>query len=300
MACRCHRHRLAIEMRIANLKGRAVLVDDGMALDIESASDGRFGPAPLSIYESWDAFTEWATGVALDAAVPFDENDLEAPVPNPSQVFAIGLNYRDHADEAKLSYPDDIVVFTKFASSLAGPNVAVVLPSDKVDWETELVVVIGNEAHEISESEARGVIAGYTIGQDYSERAVQSRGPAPQFSFGKSYPNFAPFGPAVVTPDELDNPDALSIGAVLEGPSAADHDGSWTIQDGTTADLIFSVTRIIADLSQVVTLRPGDLIFTGTPAGVGMAKGVFLKPGDVVTSAIQGLGSMRNELVAKS
>jgi 2-keto-4-pentenoate hydratase/2-oxohepta-3-ene-1,7-dioic acid hydratase in catechol pathway len=286
-------------MRIANLKGRAVLVGDGKALDIERASDGRFGPAPLSIYEHWDAFTQWSLGVDLAAATPFDENELDAPVPNPSQVFAIGLNYRDHADEAKLAHPDDIVVFTKFASSLAGPNVAVELPSDKVDWETELVVVIAHEAHEISESQARSVIAGYAIGQDYSERAVQGRGPAPQFSFGKSYPNFAPFGPAVVTLDELDNPDALRIGAVLSGPSAAGHDDPWTIQDGTTADLIFSVTRIIADLSQVVTLRPGDIIFTGTPAGVGMARGVFLKPGDVVTSTIQGLGSMRNELVAK-
>jgi 2,4-didehydro-3-deoxy-L-rhamnonate hydrolase len=286
-------------MRIANLLGRAVLVEGASALDIAAASGGRFGPAPLSVYENWDEFTRWAQGADLSGAEPFDEGDLGAPVPNPSQVFAIGLNYRDHADEAKLAYPDDIVVFTKFASSLAGPNVTVELPSDKVDWETELVVVISHEAHEISESEARGVIAGYAIGQDYSERAVQSRGPAPQFSFGKSYPNFAPFGPAVVTLDEIDDPDALSIGAILEGPSAADHGGTWTIQDGTTADLIFGVSRIIADLSAVVTLRPGDLIFTGTPAGVGMAGGVFLKPGDVITSTIQGLGSMRNELVAK-
>jgi 2,4-diketo-3-deoxy-L-fuconate hydrolase len=284
-------------MRIANLGGRAVLVQASNALDVADASGGRFGPAPLDIYEKWDDFSVWAADADFSNAIAFDQSDLLAPVPNPSQVFAIGLNYRDHADEAKLAHPDDIVVFTKFASSLAGPNVTVELPSDKVDWETELVVVISRTTHRVNEAGARAAIAGYAIGQDYSERTVQSRGPAPQFSLGKSFPNFAPFGPAIVTLDELDNPDALAIGAVLEGPTGDAHGGSWIVQDGTTADLIFPVARIIADLSQVVTLRPGDVIFTGTPAGVGMARGVFLQAGDVLTSTIEGLGSIRNTFV---
>jgi len=284
-------------MRIANLAGRAVLIEASNALDIADASGGKFGPAPLDIYEKWDDFSAWAADADFSNAIAFDEAGLLAPVPNPSQIFAIGLNYRDHADEAKLAHPDDIVVFTKFASSLAGPNVTVELPSDKVDWETELVVVISRTTYKVDESGARAAIAGYAIGQDYSERAVQSRGPAPQFSLGKSFPNFAPFGPAVVTLDELDHPDALAIGAVLEGPTGDAHGGSWTVQDGTTADLIFPVARIIADLSQVLTLRPGDIIFTGTPAGVGMARGVFLQSGDVLTSTIEGLGSIRNNFV---
>jgi 2,4-didehydro-3-deoxy-L-rhamnonate hydrolase len=282
-------------MRIANLSGRAVLIHGNSALDIADASAGEFGPAPLSIFQQWDDFLEWAPGAPLAKAEPFNEAHLGAPVPNPEQVFAIGLNYRDHADEAKLGHPSDLVVFTKFASSLAGPNVTVELPSDNVDWETELVVVIGREAHKVDEATARQAIAGYCVGQDLSERVVQSRGPAPQFSLGKSYPNFAPFGPAIVTLDELEDPDALAISAVLTGPSATEHGGSWTVQDGTTADLIFPVTRIIADLSQVVTLRPGDLIFSGTPAGVGLARGVYLKSGDELVSTITGVGTIRNK-----
>jgi 2,4-diketo-3-deoxy-L-fuconate hydrolase len=285
------------KLRIANVGGRAVLVEGTNALDIAGASDGRFGPAPLVVYEQWDEFRAWAKTADLSKAVPFSVDDLLAPVPNPGQIFAIGLNYRDHADESKIAYPDDIVVFTKFASSLAGPNVTVELPSANVDWETELVVVIGTAAHKVDETAARAAIAGYAVGQDYSERMVQRRGPAPQFSLGKSFPNFAPFGPAVVTLDEIGTPDSLAIGAVIEGPTAADHGGSWTVQDGNTADLIFPVARIISDLSQVVTLLPGDLIFTGTPAGVGMGRGVYLRAGDVVTSTIEGVGTIRNAFV---
>ncbi len=284
-------------MRLANLAGRAVLVRGSTALDIGTATAGRFGPDPLAVFARWAEFRDWAARVDFSKAEPFDSSQLLAPVPNPSQIFAIGLNYADHADEAQLAHPEHLVVFTKFASSLAGPNVTVELPSEFVDYETELVVVMGATAYRIDESQARASIAGFCVGQDYSERMVQRRGPAPQFSLGKSYPNFAPFGPAVVTLDELDDPDALSIGAVLEGPSAAEHENEWTVQDGTTAELIFSVNRIIADLSQVVTLRPGDLIFTGTPAGVGLARGIYLKPGDVLTSTIAGIGSIRNEFV---
>ncbi|GAA1953329.1 fumarylacetoacetate hydrolase family protein [Microbacterium deminutum] len=289
-------------MRIATLTGRAVLVsNDGAgdaAVDIANASDGRFGPSPRSVFERWDDFTAWAADAALDGGDPYDPADLDAPIADPRQVFAIGLNYRDHADEANLAYPENLVVFTKFASSLAGPNVTIELPSDKVDYETELVVVIAREVHEADVEASRAAIAGFAVGQDISERAVQTRGPAPQFSLGKSFPNFAPYGPAIVTLDELQNPDALRITAIVEGPSA-EGETSRTLQDGTSADLIFAVDRIVSDLSQIVTLYPGDLIFTGTPAGVGMARGLFLKPGDVLTSTIEGVGTITNRFVAK-
>lgn len=284
-------------MRVANLSGRAVLIHGGTALDIAKASGGKFGPAPLSVFEDWEAFRAWAGDADFRSAEPFEERELQAPVPNPGQVFAIGLNYKDHADEASLTYPEDLVVFTKFASSLAGPHVTVELPSEFVDYETELVVIMGQTVHKVDEQQARAAIAGFSVGQDYSERNVQRRGPAPQFSLGKSYPNFTPFGPAVVTVDELADPDALPIAAVLEGPTASTEGGSWTVQNGNSSDLIFSVPRIVSDLSQVVTLRPGDVIFTGTPAGVGMARGIFLKPGDVLTSTIEGIGTLRNEFI---
>ncbi|MGP3534223.1 fumarylacetoacetate hydrolase family protein [Microbacterium sp. RD1] len=289
-------------MKIANLNSRAVLLVEGdggaTAVDIATASGGRFGPEPRKVFEQWTEFSAWVTDAELTGGDRFDPAELEAPVPDPRQVFAIGLNYRDHAKEAKLDAPEHLVVFTKFASSLAGPNVTVELPSDSVDYETELVVVIGREVHQADLDTAQAAIAGYAVGQDYSERAVQLRGPAPQFSLGKSYRNFAPFGPAVTTADEVSDPGSLRITATLERPR---EEGSETIplQDGTTADLIFPVAQIIADLSQVVTLHPGDLIFTGTPAGVGAPRGLFLRPGDALTSTIEGVGSITNRFVGR-
>ncbi|GAA3201959.1 fumarylacetoacetate hydrolase family protein [Microbacterium terregens] len=286
-------------MRIANLSGRAVLIHQGHAVDIAGASSGRFGPAPRAIFDAWDEFTHWSASTELPVGDEFDPAALGPPIPDPRQIFAIGLNYRDHADEAGLAYPEHIVVFTKFASSLAGPEAKVTLPSAFVDFETELVVVVGSESHRLrSLEDARLAIAGYAVGQDYSERAVQLRGPVPQFSLGKSYPAFAPFGPAVVTRDELGDPDSLRITARITGPTAEAQGASpFTLQDGSTADLIFSVEQVIHDLSQVVTLYPGDLIFTGTPAGVGGTRGIFLQPGDRLISTIDGIGSLDNRFI---
>lgn len=287
-------------MRIANRVGRAVLIVDGTTVDVEKASDGRFGPDPAGVYEQWAEFSQWASSAELAAGEPYTDSDLETPVPRPRQIFAIGLNYRDHADEANLDYPENIVVFTKFASSLAGPESRAVVSSDTVDYEAELVVVIGQEAHKVSVDDAAEVVAGFSVGQDFSDRGVQTRPPAPQFSLGKSFPGYAPVGPAVVTREELANPAALRMTCSFTGPTAqAQGTEEWTAQDGNTADMIFSVDQIISDLSQVVTLYPGDLIFTGTPAGVGMARGVSIQAGDVVTTTIEGIGSITTEFAAE-
>lgn len=286
-------------MRIANLAGRAVLVRPDGAVDVETASGGRFGPDPLAVVQRWDEVLAWEPS-CTQAGAAHDEADLLAPVPNPGQVFAIGVNYRDHARESGTALPEDLVVFTKFTSCLAGPRATVTLPSQRVDWETELVVVIGRTTRSIDVEHGWDAVAGLCVGQDLSDRAVQLRGPVPQFSLGKSFPGFGPFGPAVVSTDELADRDALAVSAVLTGPTADEHgqDGRWAVQDGTTADMVFSVPRIVADLSAVVTLEPGDLVFTGTPAGVGAGRGVFLGPGDVLTSGIEGLGTLRNAFVA--
>lgn len=277
-------------MKIANLAGRAVFLSDDGAVDIESASAGAFGPGLSTIYDAWDDFVAWAPGADLSSSRSYDLDDLGPAVPAPSQVFAIGLNYSDHAKESNLAEPTELVVFTKFASSLAGPTAEVPLTSETVDYETELVVVIGREAHHIDEASAWDYVAGLCVGQDISDRGVQLRGPAPQFSLGKSYPAFGPLGPAVVTVDELTDPNSLWVRASIESA-----DGSTrSVQDGSTDDLIFSVASIVARLSQVVTLRPGDVIFTGTPAGVGAARGRFLAEGDVLVSEIEGLGALRN------
>ena len=180
-------------MRLANLKGRATLITPGGAVDVEQGSQGRFGSDPQGIFAQWAAVRAWAAGVG-HSGVPFVENDLACPVPRPAQVFGIGLNYRSHAAEAGLPVPERPAVFTKFPTCLTGPFAEVVLPSACVDWEVELVVVMGIEAYRVEARDAWRHIAGLTVGQDLSERVVQWGGGG-QFSLGKSFPGFGPMGP---------------------------------------------------------------------------------------------------------
>ena len=205
-------------MRIGNLSGRLTLFTDRGAVDVAQASGGRFGSDPQSIYDVWDEFVSWASTLDLDRvdAADFQLTDLQAPTPAPAQVFAIGLNYRDHAVESKLDVPDTFPpVFTKFRTALSGPISTVVLPpGGHVDWEVELVAVIGRRAENVAAADAWSHVAGLTAGQDISERITQLAGPAPQFSLGKSFPGFAPIGPWVVTVDEFDDPDDIDA-AVL-------------------------------------------------------------------------------------
>ncbi|MEJ1179636.1 MULTISPECIES: fumarylacetoacetate hydrolase family protein [unclassified Pseudarthrobacter] len=280
-------------MRFANIKGRAsLIVNESRAIDIEEASAGQFPADPQRIYRNWDALLAWARTAAATAPwFTFAAEDLENPVPSPSQVLAIGLNYRAHAEESGFAIPTSPTVFTKFPSSLAGPNAVVTLPADgHTDWEVELVAVIGKEASNVPEVDAWKYVAGLTVGQDISERITQAAGPAPQFSLGKSFANFGPLGPWVVTPDEFENPDDLELGCSINGQE---------MQKSRTSDLVFSVPELIAQLSAVLTLKPGDVIFTGTPAGVGLGRKpqVWLQPGDELLSWITGLGSIRQVMV---
>jgi 2,4-diketo-3-deoxy-L-fuconate hydrolase len=281
-------------MRIGNLAGRLVIVSDDRALDVEAASDGAFGSDPQAIYERWAEFVAWSASADLSLGESFSEDRLEAPVPRPRQVFAIGLNYAEHAKEGRFDLPNDPVVFTKFVSSIGAPNTDIELPSDNTDYEVELVVVLGEPGYRIPIEEAWRHVAGLTVGQDISERVVQRRGPAPQYSIGKSYPNFAPMGPVVVTPDELDDRDALGLTTVLEtgGSRVAK-------QDGNTRDMIVTVPDLIARLSSSLQLYAGDIIFTGTPSGVGMGRTPpdYLRKGETLISTIEGIGSIRNRLV---
>jgi 2,4-didehydro-3-deoxy-L-rhamnonate hydrolase len=182
-------------------------------------------------------------------------------------------------------------VFTKFRSCLAGPSAVIELPSDRVDWEVELVAVIGRPAERVPEEKAWSYVAGVMVGQDLSERTVQLAGPVPQFSLGKSFPGFGPIGPWLVTPDELPDRDDLRLRCSVDGR---------VLQDGRTRDMIFSVPELVARISAVCPMLPGDLIFTGTPSGVGMGRQPqeFLRPGTTLVSTIEGLGELRNALVA--
>lgn len=272
-------------MRIANVGGRLHLVTDAGSADVHTASDGRFGPDPQSVYETWAEFSAWAAGASTVDYTPLDTGLLGAPVPRPRQVFAIGLNYTEHAAES--GYPPESmpVTFTKFPSCLTGPFATVDLPSAFVDWEVELVVAISKRATAVDASDGWDHIAGVTIGQDLSERKMQGEGTKPQFSLAKSFAGFGPTGPWLVTPDELPDRDDLAIGSAVSGES---------MQDSRTSRMIYPVPTLIARLSGVCTLLPGDLIFTGTPAGVGNARTPqrFLSAGDVLVSTIEGIGEI--------
>ena len=279
-------------MRIGRISGRLALLADDRALDVEKASGGAFSSDPDRVFERWDEFAQWARGRSLDDATAFTLQQVGPPVLRPAQVFGIGLNYRAHADEAgvkaEIASP---TVFTKFVSSIAGPYDTVTLPSDRVDWEVELVAVIGRRAYGVAEKDAWNHVAGLTVGQDLSERTVQLDGPVPQFSLGKSYPGFSPIGPALVTVDEFDDPDDLALSCALDGEA---------LQDGRTGDLIFSVPELIARISAILPMLPGDVIFTGTPSGVGMARSPerYLAPGSTLVSTVENIGALINRLAA--
>jgi 2,4-diketo-3-deoxy-L-fuconate hydrolase len=277
-------------MRIANIRGRVTLLETGSEIDVATASHGRFGPEPHGVFADWRAFCAWAPTVSGSPAVAVADADLGPPSPRPAQVFGIGLNYAAHAAEAGLAVPDRLAVFTKFPTCLAGPNADIVLPSSAVDWEVELVVVIGVRTYKVAVDAAWAHVAGLTVGQDVSERVVQWAGGG-QFSLGKSFPTFGPIGPCLVTPDELANRDDLALRCWVNDE---------LVQDSRTSDMVFSVPRIVSELSAILPLLPGDVIFTGTPAGIGAGRKPprFLQPGDVVRSEIEGLGHLRNRCVA--
>lgn len=219
---------------------------------------------------------------------------LEAPVPRPGKVICIGLNYRDHAEETGSPIPSEPIIFTKFPSNVVGPEDDVIHPGEdltsKLDYEVELVVVMGKEGKNIPEEDAMAYVAGYTVGNDISARDLQIERDG-QWTKGKALDTFAPMGPALVTADEVPDPHKLPLQLRLNGE---------TMQDSNTDQLIFSVPHVIAFLSRLFTLHPGDVIFTGTPPGVGMARKppVWLKPGDVMEAHIEGLGTLTNKVVA--
>ncbi|MGL5096124.1 MAG: fumarylacetoacetate hydrolase family protein [Planctomycetia bacterium] len=236
-----------------------------------------------------------ARAAAESAAAVFNPHArLGAPIPDPGKVICIGLNYRDHAAETKQPIPKEPIVFSKFSSAVVGPDDAVVLPkvSTQIDYEAELVAVVGRRTKNAPLADALASIAGYTVGHDVSARDWQLHKDGKQWLLGKTFDTFAPIGPVLTTADEIPDPQNLEIALRLNGE---------TMQSSTTRQMIFSVAELVAYVSQVVTLEPGDLIFTGTPPGVGVARNpqVFLKPGDVCEVEIAGLGVLRNHCVAE-
>ncbi len=226
-------------------------------------------------------------------AIPYGEVTLLAPVLDPQKIICVGLNYADHAKETGAKAGDEPVIFCKFPTTLRGPEAPIELPpeSNEVDYEAELVIVIGRRARRLPRQDAMNYIAGYACGHDVSARDWQKNKPGKQWLLGKSFDSFAPLGPWLATADEVPNPGNLAIAMRLNGQ---------IMQQSNTNQLIFPIDYLVSYLSHVSTLLPGDLIYTGTPSGVGVARTppVFLKPGDVTEVTIQGLGTLRNPVVA--
>ena len=276
-------------MKIANVSGRAHLVVDGRLVDVEKASGGRLPADVNALVGQLDSLGDLAVP---DDAPAIETTTLGAPIPHPSKIVAVGLNYRGHAEESGLDIPEQPVVFAKLPSALCGPTDDIVIPGGRVrvDWEAELVLVVGKRGRHVAEADAWSHIAGVTGGQDISDREEQFRA-LRQFTMAKSFDTYAPIGPVLTTLDEVANPDDLAVSTKVDGE---------TVQSSRTADLIFPVTQLIAWISRICTLEPGDLIFTGTPSGVGDGRKPprYLGPGMVVETEVEGVGIMRNTCVA--
>lgn len=279
--------------RLLTIAGRAALDVDGRWFDLARAAGDDTLADPLEAVGRFDELHALTERCRSGAAGPADGDvagaPLDAPVPRPGQIFAIGLNYADHAAESGMAAPPAPLTFTKFASSIAGPTAEVPLSGAQVDWEVEVVAVIGRPCSRVAADDAWDVVAGLTLGQDISDRTVQLTGTPPQFSLGKSFPNYSPIGPALVSVDSFADPDDLGLWCDVNGER---------MQESRTSQLIFSIPTLVAYLSSICTLEPGDLIFTGTPSGVGMGRGRFLVDGDVITSGAEGMGELRNPCTA--
>jgi 2-keto-4-pentenoate hydratase/2-oxohepta-3-ene-1,7-dioic acid hydratase in catechol pathway len=234
-----------------------------------------------------------ATAAIAGRGVPLNGLTLLAPIQAPQKILCVGLNYADHAKETGATVGDEPIIFNKLLTCLRGPEAPIELPleSPQVDYEAELVIVIGKAARRVSRESARSYIAGFCCGNDVSARDWQKNKPGKQWLLGKSFDSFAPLGPWIVTADEVPNPEDLKVQMRLNGE---------LMQNSSTNQLIFGIDYLVSYLSHVCTLLPGDLIYTGTPPGVGVARTppVFLKPGDICEVEVEGLGVLRNPVIA--
>ena len=281
-------------MKLAMYENQVYLIkEEGekiTGISLSNASGGRFGGDMMSLLNNWANFSQWSCSAAInDYPITIERTKLQAPINTSRQIFAIGLNYKSHIAEIKMEIgkPD---IFTKFISSIADPYANVKLSSHMVDWEVELVAVIGKGGRNICRENALEHVAGYMIGQDISDRQMQFAGSARQFSLGKSYEGYAPIGPWITTMDEVQTPLDLALSSAVNGE---------IMQDSRTGLTLNNVDTLIEELSSVTELYPGDLIFTGTPGGVGFGRDpyVFLQKGDMLESRVEGLGFIKQKFV---
>jgi len=276
---------LADTLADRHIRPGALLADTNLVIDLSAAGYA-------------DTLAVIAAGItAPDPGVTFPSYPLSAvrlhaPILNPPRIFAIGLNYRDHAIESGMAIPTTPVVFFKLPTAIIGPGDPIVLPvnSTQPDYEAEFAFVIGHGGYRISADEAMHHVYGYTNVNDVSARDVQFA--STQWSLSKCFPTFCPLGPAIVTADEIPDPHNLNIGLTIDGEQ---------LQNSNTSELVFKIPELIEYLSSITPLLPGDIVSTGTPRGVGLGRTPrrWLKPGETVTVNVEGLGSLTNPVVAE-
>jgi 2-keto-4-pentenoate hydratase/2-oxohepta-3-ene-1,7-dioic acid hydratase in catechol pathway len=289
------KHRMRLISYAASPEPRiAAVKPDGSWVDLNQADASLPNSMPEFLALGAEGQRRAAAAVQSGRSMNSAGMKLLAPVPRPEKIFCIGLNYADHARETGKEPPPEPVVFSKFVTAVRAHGDSIVLPrlSNKVDYEAELVAVIGIGGRHIPKGKALDHIAGYTCGHDVSARDWQTQKPGGQWLLGKSFDSFAPFGPELVTTDEVGDVSNLKICLRINGQ---------TMQDSRTSQLIFDVAHLVSYLSDVCTLSPGDVIFTGTPPGVGVARKppVYLQPGDTVEVEIERIGLLRNPVVAE-
>ena len=278
-----------MSFKLANVDGKSVLVSGDHYYDLATISDSNVSSDPSAVIYSLDAIAKlYAQLDQFEPTGSLENTKMGAPITGSRNCFAVGLNYRNHAEESGMEIPPFPMIFTKHTSCITGPFEKIEMRSDIVDYEAELVVVIGKKGKNITIDNAWEHVAGLTVGQDISDRAVQFHATPPQFNLGKSFDTFGPIGPFLVSPDLVTNKDSVQIECYVNDELR---------QESSTDDLIFTVPDIISYISEFLTLTPGDLIFTGTPSGVGATQGKLLKHGDIVTTSIKEIGTIKNKCV---
>ncbi len=271
----------------------AIEAKTGHIIDLHTASNGQLPADMLAFLERGDEAMNLTSKILThDDLGPFsqsfDQAKLLAPILNPSKIMAIGRNYAAHAHEQKMKPPKSPVIFAKYPSAIIGLNQIITWDNaltQKVDFEAELAVIIGKTARNVIEDEALNYVAGYTVCNDVSARDLQFSDK--QYTRGKSLDTFCPLGPWLITRDEIPDPQALNLKAILNGQ---------VMQNATTGNMIFCVAYLIAFMSRAFTLFPGDVITTGTPAGVGVFRDppIFMKDGDEIVIEVEGIGRLTN------
>ena len=274
--------------KLGSVNNKAILISNDNYFDIETISNGEISSVSIEALASPDKLSNLYSKInEFEPTGSLNDISLDPPV-IPRNVFAVGLNYMAHAEESNMEIPKFPMIFTKHSTCITGPASNIEMKSDLVDYEAELVAVIGKGGKDIAKNNAWGHVAGLSIGQDISDRSVQFHATPPQFNLGKSFDTFGPIGPYIVSADEFKDKESLKLECWINDEKR---------QDTNTNDLIFDIPYIISYISEFITLNVGDLIFTGTPAGVGATQGKFLKDGDLLKTSIEGIGTMENKCV---